>query len=109
MSRAARARLALGALALVTICFVFVFPTRAYLAQRRQVSKAQHDVQILRDQNDKLQQQAVEQQTPAAIERMAREQFHMAFPGEQVYAAVPGGTTPTAAPAAPTTTVAAHP
>jgi cell division protein FtsL len=109
MSRAARARLALGALALVTICFVFVFPTRAYLAQRRQVSHAEHDLKVLRRQNDRLQQQAVELQTPAAIQRMAREQFHLAFPGEQVYQAVPGATTPTAGPVTTTTVAPGHP
>jgi hypothetical protein len=40
MSRGARARLALAALALVGMMFLFVFPTRSYLAQRRQVSIA---------------------------------------------------------------------
>jgi cell division protein FtsB len=94
MSRGARARLALAALALVAILFVFVFPTRSYLAQRRQVSNAQHDVNILREQNDKLQAKAAQLQTPAAIEQMAREQFHLVFPGEQVYDVVPGGPTP---------------
>jgi len=95
MTRGARARLALAALALVAILFVFVFPTRSYLAQRRQVSSAQHDVDVLRHQNDELQQQALELQTPAAIERMAREQFHYVKPGEQVYDVVPGESTPT--------------
>ncbi len=54
MSRGARARLALIALAFVAILFVFVFPTRSYLAQRKQVSSAQHDVALLKQQNDKL-------------------------------------------------------
>jgi cell division protein FtsL len=97
MSRGARARLALAALALVAILFVFVFPTRSYLAQRRQVSNAQHDVNVLREQNDALQAKAAKLQTPAAIEQMAREQFHLVFPGEQVYDVVPG-----VAPSAPT-------
>ncbi len=94
MSRGARARLALAALALVAILFVFVFPTRSYLAQRRQVSSAQHDVNVLREQNDKLAALAARLQTPAEIERMAREQFHLVFPGEQVYDVVPGAPTP---------------
>ena len=96
MSRLARARLALVALALVGILFVFVFPTRSYLAQRRQVSAAQHNLDVLRQQNDQLQAQALELQQPAAIEQMAREQFHRVFPGEQVYDIVPGDTTPSA-------------
>jgi cell division protein FtsB len=96
MTRGARARLALVALALVAILFVFVFPTRSYLAQRRQVSNAQHDVAVLREQNDKLEALAAEYQTPAAIERLAREQFHRVYPGEQVYQVVPGETTTSA-------------
>jgi cell division protein FtsB len=94
MTRGARARLALGALALVAILFVFVFPTRSYLAQRRQVSAAQHDVDLLKQQNDKLQAIATHMQTDAEIERMAREQFHRVFPGEQAYDIVPGAQTP---------------
>jgi len=94
MTRGARARLALFLLAMVGILFVFVFPTRSYLSQRRQVSSAQHDVDVLREQNDKLQAQATQLQTPAAIEQMAREQFHRVFPGEQVYDVVPGAPTP---------------
>ncbi len=94
MSRGARARLALAALAFVAILFVFVFPTRAYLKQRSQVASAQHDVNVLREQNDKLAAQAQLLQGTAAIEQMAREQFHYVLPGEQVYDVVPGAPTP---------------
>lgn len=93
-----RARIALIALAVVAILFVFVFPTRSYLSQRRQVNAAQHDVSVLRDQNDKLQAEALQLQTPGAIERMAREQFHMVKPGERLFVVMP--------PAASTTTTA---
>ena len=93
MTRGARARLALAALALVAILFVFVFPTRSYLAQRRQVSQARHAVEVLREQNDKLEAEARQLQTPAEIQRMARDQFHYVLPGEQVYNIVPGDST----------------
>jgi cell division protein FtsB len=92
MSRIARARLALGALALVAILFVFVFPTRSYLAQRRQVQSEQHKVDVLRQQNDKLQAEAIRLQSRAVQEQMAREDFHRVYPGEQVYDIVPGET-----------------
>jgi cell division protein FtsB len=92
MSRIARARLALGALALVAILFVFVFPTRSYLAQRRQVQDEQHKVDVLREQNDKLQAEAIRLQSRAVQEQMAREDFHRVYPGEQVYEIVPGET-----------------
>ncbi len=90
-----RARLALIALAFVAILFVFVFPTRSYLAQRRQVNAAEHDLAVLKDQNDKLQAEAAQLRTPQAIERMAREQFHMANRGERLFVVMPAGATTT--------------
>jgi cell division protein FtsB len=102
MTRGARARLALVALALVAILFVFVFPTRSYLGQRRQVATAHHDVDVLREQNDKLQALAAHLQTKGAIEQMAREQFHYVKPGEQVWDVVPVEAT---SPGTTTTTV----
>ncbi len=65
-----------------------------YLAQRRQVSTAQHDVDVLREQNDELQAKAAELEKPAEIERMGREQFHLVFPGETAYIVSPGEPTP---------------
>jgi cell division protein FtsL len=92
-----RARIALIGLALVTVLFVFVFPTRSYLAQRHQVSGAERDVSVLQQQNARLQQEARQLQSASEVERMAREQFHMVFPGEQAYTVMPS-------PAATTTT-----
>src|SRR4051812_46969040 len=100
MSRGGRARVALVALGIVAVLFLFVFPTRSYWSQRRQVGAAQHDVNVLRDQNDKLAAEVNELQTPAEIERMAREQFHMVYPGEQVYNVSPAATTTTTVPPA---------
>jgi hypothetical protein len=49
MTRGGRARVALIALGIVAVLFLFVFPTRSYLDQRRQVGAAQHDVNVLKD------------------------------------------------------------
>ncbi len=89
MTRWGRARLALIALAVAAFLFLFVFPTRSYLAQRRQVANAQHDVDLLRQQNQKLAVEAQRLQSNAEVERRAREEFNMAYPGEQVYKVLP--------------------
>ena len=78
-------RIAVGTLALIAIMFLFVFPMRSYLAQQRQVGNARHAVQILQAQNEQLIRQKTQLQTPAEIERLAREQFNMVLPGEQAY------------------------
>ena len=95
-----RARIALIALGVVAILFVFVFPTRSYLAQRGQVSGAKKDVSVLKAQNAKLEQEAAKLQSRDEIERMARDQFNMQYPNEQVYKVMPApaGTTTTTVP-----------
>ena len=100
MTRWSRARVALIALGIVATLFVFVFPTRSYLDQRREVGAKQHDVNVLKEQNDKLAAEVSQLQTPAEIERMAREQFHMVFPGEQAFNVSPAATTTTTVPQA---------
>jgi cell division protein FtsL len=95
MTRWGRARVALIALAVVTILFLFVFPTRSYIAQRGEVAEKKRDVDVLREQNEKLQAEARQLQMPEAIERMAREQFHMVQEGERVYNVMPGPATTT--------------
>jgi cell division protein FtsB len=78
-------RIAVASLALIAILFLFVFPTRSYLAQQRQVGAAQNAVQELKIQNTNLAREAKRLRTRSEIERMARVQFNMVFPGEQAY------------------------
>jgi cell division protein FtsB len=91
------ARLAIILLVFVAVLFVFVYPTRSYLAQRGAVNNTKHDVQVMREQNDKLEKEAQRLKTPAEVERIAREQYHYVYPGEQAYSVIP-------APAPTTTT-----
>ena len=97
MTRTNRAPVALGALAIAAVLFLFVFPTRSYLSQRRHVAAAEHDLRVLRDQNQKLQVEANGLRSRSEIERRARSQFNMVFPGEEVFKVMPR------APAASTT------
>ena len=78
-------RIAVASLALIAIMFLFVFPTRSYLGQQGQVRSARHAVEVLKAQNKELASQARLLQTPAEIERLARVQFNMVFPGEQAF------------------------
>jgi cell division protein FtsB len=82
-------RIAVASLAVIAIMFLFVFPTRAYLAQQRQVRTARHAVEVLKHDNKVLGEEARQLQTPSEIERLARAQFNMVLPGEQAYNVVP--------------------
>ena len=91
---APRTRIAVVSLALVAMMFLFVFPTRSYLAQKREVGRAARAVEVLEAQNAVLARQATRLKTRGEIERLAREQFNMVMPGEQAYDVVeePGST-----------------
>ena len=97
-----RTRVAVASLALVAMMFLFVFPTRSYLAQKRQIGKAAHAVKVLEAQNEVLARQAHRLKTKSEIERLAREQFNMVLPGEQAYNVVE---TPAGSESSTTTTV----
>jgi len=99
-----RARVAFVALGLAVAMFVFVFPTRSYLAQRHRIDSTRNDVAVLREQNAKLAAESQRLGSKEEIERMAREQFGMAYPGEQVYRVLPAPAGPDAATTTTTTT-----
>jgi cell division protein FtsB len=89
------ARVAIMSLIVVAILFLFVFPTRSFVSQRRQISGARNDLQVLETQNARLAKEAARLQTDAEVKRLAREQYHYVEPGEKAYTVIP---------AAPTTT-----
>jgi len=96
-----RARVAIATLVTVASLFLFVFPTQALLAQQRDVRDAKRDLAVLREQNDRLAEEAGRLQTPEEIERLAREQHNMVRPGEDAFAVIPPSPTVTTTPAAP--------
>ena len=99
------ARIALLTVFSVAFLFVFVFPTSSYLSQARQVSRAQHDLTILHAQNKMLADEAAKLQTTAEIERIARERYNMALPGERLFSIVPTAPAPTTTATTTSTTV----
>jgi hypothetical protein len=74
----------------VGFLFLAVFPTRTYLAQRRNLAAAQHRVEILNRENARLAARAKQLHSDAEIERIARQQYNLVKPGEKAYAILPG-------------------
>jgi cell division protein FtsB len=88
-------------LAVAVVLLVFVFPTRTYLSQRRQLTSAANQLQLLDQQNAQLTAQVARLQTDSEIERLAREQYHLVRPGERAFAILPAPAPPTPATPAP--------
>jgi len=81
--------LGLLGLAVVVVLFAFVYPTRTFLAQRKEVTAAQRRLEVLEESTKALQRDNDRLQSDAEVERRAREDFGMVRPGETPYVLVP--------------------
>jgi len=97
---------ALLAVICVGLLFAFVYPTRTLLDQRNQMNRANEQLNVLEQQNAKLEQEAKQLNSDAEIERLAREGYGLVKPGERAFVIVP---TPTTTTAPPTTTLPGNP
>jgi len=88
----------IAGLVFVGLMFLAVLPTRTYLAQRRDRSAAEAQLQLLSRQNRSLQQRARLLHTDAEIERLARKQYNLVKPGEEAYALLLAPTSSTPSP-----------
>ena len=86
-------------LAFVGVLFLAVFPSRTFLAQRASLSRAQHQLAVLDEQNSLLEERVRLLQDDDEIERLAREEYHLVRPGEEAYVVLPSPEPKPAAPA----------
>jgi Septum formation initiator len=78
-----------GGAVLCGVLAVAVFPTSTYLDQRSDTAEAEQRLEVLRTQNEAYEEQIARLQTVEEIERLAREQYNLVFPGEEAYAILP--------------------
>jgi cell division protein FtsL len=95
-----------GILALLLICIALivhnVFSQNGFLASRRQrkeLQALQQKIQRIKTENEQLDHEnRALKSNPAAIERLAREQYGLAKPGEKIYSIPGNGTANSPAP-----------
>ncbi|MET0728064.1 MAG: septum formation initiator family protein [Acidimicrobiales bacterium] len=78
-----------GGVALLGALAVGLFPTQTFLDQRASTAEAAERLSVLRDQNEAFEERIDRLSTDEEIERLAREQYNLAFPGEEAYAVLP--------------------
>ena len=69
----------------LAIVLAGLFPFRQLLAQERLVDNTRDQLDVLIAENEAIQDQIEAVQSPAELERIAREQYGMARPGETTY------------------------
>jgi cell division protein FtsB len=71
------------------VLLVGIFPTRAIVEQRAELARLERSRQVVADRNAELRDRIEALGTDAEIERIAREQYNLGRPGEEVYAILP--------------------
>ena len=84
-----KARIVVAFVIFIGILFGAVYPTRTYLAQRRDLRAAHQKLSLFKEQNGRLESEAGRLQSDEEIERIARERYNLVRPGEEAYAIVP--------------------
>src|SRR5262245_30193330 len=102
VGRTARRLVAPAVLAVLTIGVLMLgaFPTRTLLDQRNTAASAEAQLEELEAANDAARQQAEALQTDAVIEQLARQEFGLARPGEELYHVLPPAEDPVRVPGA---------
>jgi len=82
------ARIGVGLVILAV--FVFgVFPTDRFIDQREQLDKSQKELDELLIENAELQERVDRLESDEEIERVARDEYDLVYPNEEVYAVLP--------------------
>ena len=91
--RRRRGRFAVGGVAVLVVgalvAALFVLPVRAWLGQRRALAEAEEQLDVIWQENKRLETVYDELQTDEVIEQQAREQFGLIKPGEQALSVLP--------------------
>jgi cell division protein FtsB len=78
-----------GSLALSGLLVYAVFPVRTYLSQRSDTNRAREQLDVLSEENERLEQRADELRDPETVEEIARRDHNLVMPGEESYAILP--------------------
>lgn len=79
----------LTSLIAVGVLFVGIFPTRAIIEQRSELAQAERSLDVVGARNQDLADRVEALGADSEIERIAREQYNLGRPGEEVYAILP--------------------
>jgi cell division protein FtsB len=78
-----------GSFALAAVLIYAVFPVRTYLNQRSASERKQQQIEVVGQENDRLEQRIGELQDPETVEEIARRDYNMVRPGEESYGIMP--------------------
>ncbi|MEL7207707.1 MAG: septum formation initiator family protein [Actinomycetota bacterium] len=99
ISRRQAGSLIVLAVALVVIAYLAAVPARNYWEQRSATAEADAELDDLRAEIAELEARSVALEDDDEIERLAREEYHYVYPGEEAFVVLPAAPPPLPIPA----------
>ena len=76
-------------LVILVVLFYALFPTRTYREQSSALAEVQAELDALHDANNVLRDRIHVLSQPEEIERLARSEYNLVYPGEEAFALLP--------------------
>lgn len=77
------------ALVILVVLFYALFPTRTFMEQSSALSEVRAELDGLYEENDELRDRIHLLSQPEEIERLARSEYNLVYPGEEAFALLP--------------------
>lgn len=77
------------ALVILVVLFYALFPTRTFMEQSSAISEVQAELDALYEENNALRDRIHVLSQPEEIERLARSEYNLVYPGEEAFALLP--------------------
>lgn len=74
-----------GTVLLVVLVALAVLPFRTWMNQRQEAERLDAELELVESQNERLEEENDLLDTPAEVERRAREDYGYVYPGEEQY------------------------
>ncbi|WP_419848898.1 FtsB family cell division protein [Candidatus Poriferisocius sp.] len=85
-------------LVILVALFYAVFPTRTFMDQSAAIAEVQAELDALYEENEALRDRMEVLTQPEEIERLARSEYNLVYPGEEAYAMLPPAPEPVKVP-----------
>jgi len=99
ISRRQAGSLIVLAIFLLVVLYLVAVPARNYWTQRADTARADGSLDALQSEIDELEARTVALEDPDEVERLAREEYHFVYPGEEAFVVLPAAPAPLPIPA----------
>jgi cell division protein FtsB len=99
ISRRQAGSLIILAISILVVAYLVAVPARNYVSQRAETAEANQGLATLQAEIDELETRSSALEDPAEAQRLAREEYHYVYPGEEAFVVLPAAPPPLPIPA----------